>query len=162
MIKMDSYLVLSTDRDAYALGSVTNEGWYRLNDSGNPVGEPLRYGEILRRWVHLDYAKDWEDAKKCLDARHESLAKSVRRQHRTTGELVICYAPTITIERFMDIVQIVEDRTGIFIEDMRFGRRALVVHAVGAEDYQVVGCALAEYVSADCITDIYWTEGVIE
>ena len=31
-----------------------------------------------------------------------------------------------------------------------------------AEDYQTTGCALAEYVSADCITDIRWTGGVVE
>lgn len=162
MSKIDSYLVLSTDRDAYVLGSIPNEGWFRLNDKGSPVGDPLMYREIIRRWVNLDYAKNWEDAKRSLAARRESIAKMDPKRRRTTGELMIFYVPTITIERFVDIVRIVEDSTGIRVSDMTFGRKALFVHDVCAEDYQTTGCALAEYVSADCITDIHWTGGVVE
>ena len=159
---IDSYLVLSTDREAYALGSVTTIGWYRLDDDGRPVGQPLGYRDIERRWVSLDYSRNWEEAKKSLDERRRSIARREPRRRRTTGTLIIRYVPTITVSTFADIVSTVEDKTGIAFGKMAFGPKSLVVHDVCAEDYETTGFALADLISPELITDISWTGGETE
>lgn len=159
---IDSYLVISTDREAYALGSVTNKGWFRLDNDGKPVGRPLKYREIERRWVSLDYSHTWKEAKRNLDRRRESITRNNLRRLWNTGTLTVCYEPTITVRTFFGIISTVRENTGIPIAKMLFGPRALIVHNVCAEDYEATGCALANLVSRDVITDISWTGKVTE
>lgn len=158
---MDSYLVLSTESDAYILGSVVNDGWYRLGEDGRPLGRALSYQEIDRHWVSLDYSRSWDDARRSLERRQRAISGIDSRRHRSTGSLKICYVPTITIGTFMEIVRAVEDNTGVDVRDMTFGTRALVVDGVCDEGYQTTGCAIAELVSPDCVTDISWTGSVV-
>ena len=98
---MDSYLVLSTESEAYILGSVVNDGWYRLGEDGRPLGRALSYQEIDRHWVSLDYSRSWEDARRSLERRQLAISRIDSRRHRSTGSLKICFVPTISFGTFM-------------------------------------------------------------